>query len=254
MKPFYIWFAAVTLFLVAAVTPLPFSLPTPWTGIVLAVLVLSVSALPFAYGRVYIVSDMLEVSRESSIDGDDSAALIGGVGDNGEGTAGSFRLDEDGVFGRESYPLLGSTEGEVLGSRSLTWKQCLQDVRFWVLFLSFLCSAGSGLVVINNIASLAQSLDMISSDLLVRKTNPALLCAGLCTKRWHSLVTRFAQGQAAGRRPPNPSNASGRAYQCQEDKRKRPSQHLIIRRSTYAPFVLFSARFRSLASATPWGG
>lgn len=53
-----------------------------------------------------------------------------------------------------------------------------QDVRFWVLFLSFLCSAGSGLVVINNIASLTESLGMASSDLLVRKTNPTLPCAG----------------------------------------------------------------------------
>lgn len=126
MKPFYIWFAAVTLFLVAAVTPLPFELPTPWTGIVLAILVLSVSALPFAYGRVYIGSDMLGVSREPSMDGDESAALMRGVGGDGEGTAGRFRLDEDDVFGRESHPLLESTEGGVVGSRSLTWKQCLQ--------------------------------------------------------------------------------------------------------------------------------
>ena len=135
MKPFYIWFAAVTLFLVAAVTPLPFELPTPWTGIVLAILVLSVSALPFAYGRVYIGSDMLRVSREPSMDGDESAALMRGVGGDGEGTAGRFRLDEDDVFGRESHPLLGSTEGGVLGSRSLTWKQCLQvQCRFLAFF------------------------------------------------------------------------------------------------------------------------
>lgn len=127
MKPFYLWFAAVTLFLVAAVTPLPFELPVPWTGIVLAILVLSVSALPFVYGRVYIVSDLLRVSREPSIDGDDSGALLRGVGDDGEGTAGRFRLDEGDVFGRESYPLLGSTEGVgSIGSRNLTWKQCLQ--------------------------------------------------------------------------------------------------------------------------------
>ncbi|CAM9090570.1 unnamed protein product [Hapterophycus canaliculatus] len=45
--------------------------------------------------------------------------------------------------------------------------QCLQDVRFFVLFLSFMCGAGSGLVVINNVTSLADSLGMTSSDLLV---------------------------------------------------------------------------------------
>eukprot|EP00752_Nemacystus_decipiens_P011283 g10026.t1 len=167
MKPFYVWFAAVTLFLVAAVTPLPFDLPTPWTGIVLAILVLLVAALPFAYGHVYVVSDMLGVSREPSFDGDDSASLLRGVGDGGDDTARRFGPDEDDVFGQESYPLLGATGGELAGSRSLTWKQCLQEVRFWVLFSSFLCSAGSGLVVINNVASLAQSLEMVSSNLLV---------------------------------------------------------------------------------------
>lgn len=127
MKPFYVWFAAVTLFLVAAVMPVPFELPVPWTGVVLAVLVLSVSALPCAYGRVYIAPDALGFSGEHSEDGDDSGTHLRGIGDDGEGTAGRFRLEEEGVFGRESYPLLGSTEGvESPGSRSLTWRQCLQ--------------------------------------------------------------------------------------------------------------------------------
>lgn len=45
----------------------------------------------------------------------------------------------------------------------------LQDVRFWALFVSFLCGAGSGLVVINNVASIAASLEMTSSTLLVSK-------------------------------------------------------------------------------------
>lgn len=127
MEPFYIWFAAVVLFLVAAVTPLPFALPVPWTGIVLAVLVLSVSALPFVYGHVYIVSDMLGVSREPSIDGDDGGAHTRGVGDDGEAMAGRSRLDEEDLVGCETYPLLGPTEGVgSLQNRSLTWRQCLQ--------------------------------------------------------------------------------------------------------------------------------
>lgn len=132
MKPFYIWFTVVTLFLVAAVTPFPFALPIPWTGIVLAVLVLSVSALPFVYGRVYIVSDTLRASREPSMDGDDSGAHthLRSVGDGGEGAVDRLRLDEEDIFARESFPLLGPTEGMgSLGSSSLTWKQCLQ-VRF----------------------------------------------------------------------------------------------------------------------------
>lgn len=63
-----------------------------------------------------------------------------------------------------------------------------QDVRFWVLFLGFLCSAGSGLVVINNIASLAQSLDMASSDLLVRCASsthgPTVLGCKISASSW----------------------------------------------------------------------
>lgn len=245
MKPFYVWFAAVTLFLVAAVIPLPFALPVPWTGIVLVVFVLSVSALPFAYGRVYIVADTLGVSREPSIDGDDSGAHIRGVGDDGEGTAGRFGLGDEDIFGRESYPLLGSTEARgPPASRSLTWKQCLQvkfnypslqqqqtlnaavrwhpglfhplsveladrslqtvfpqDVRFWGLFLGFLCSAGSGLVVINNIASLAQSLNMVSSDLLVRYPYRPRYWACCRTMHRHGSTTKRSalQGQTADR-------------------------------------------------------
>lgn len=55
-----------------------------------------------------------------------------------------------------------------------------QDIRFWALFLSFLCGAGSGLVVINNVASLADSLEMASGSLLVRETGstPAALPHG----------------------------------------------------------------------------
>lgn len=42
-----------------------------------------------------------------------------------------------------------------------------QDIRFWTLYVGFLCGAGSGLVVINNVSSLAESLGMSSSTLLV---------------------------------------------------------------------------------------
>lgn len=42
-----------------------------------------------------------------------------------------------------------------------------QDGRWWALFVGFFCGAGSGLVVINNVASIASSLGMVSSDLLV---------------------------------------------------------------------------------------
>ncbi|CAN0530970.1 unnamed protein product, partial [Ectocarpus sp. 8 AP-2014] len=41
------------------------------------------------------------------------------------------------------------------------------DGRWWALYVGFFCGAGSGLVVINNVASIASSLGMVSSDLLV---------------------------------------------------------------------------------------
>lgn len=52
-------------------------------------------------------------------------------------------------------------------------------MRFWVLFFAFFCGAGSGIVVINNITSLADSLNMASSDLLVRhrKRSPRARCS-----------------------------------------------------------------------------
>ncbi|CAM9499457.1 unnamed protein product [Pylaiella littoralis] len=167
MKPFYNWFAAVVLFLIAAVSPLPFALPVPWTGIFLAVLVLSVCALPYCYGCIYIRLATLGVSRENSSDCYGGEADTRSVSDVGQGMACELAMDEDYLFGRETRPLLGTADVAELSRRSLTWKQCLRDIRFWALFLSFLCGAGSGLVVINNVASLADSLEMASGSLLV---------------------------------------------------------------------------------------
>ncbi len=130
MRPFYLWFTAVTVFLVASVAPVPFPIPVPWAGVVLAALVLSVSALPFAYGRVYLTTATLGVSREASTDGDGGEAI--GVSDHAGGISSGFRLQED-LFGREEHPLLGQPDGvgsgsgfTELGPDSLTWKQCLR--------------------------------------------------------------------------------------------------------------------------------
>lgn len=108
IKFFYIWFGLVTTFLLAAIAPalLPFALPAPWTGIVLAILVLSVCTVPLLYGQIYLREATLGVSRESSTGGDG--------------------ID----IGDEIYPLLGSSEGlggiEGIDARNLTWMQCLQ--------------------------------------------------------------------------------------------------------------------------------
>lgn len=132
MTPFYIWFAAVTLFLIAAVSPLPFALPVPWTGICLVVLVLSVSALPYSYGRIYIRLAALGVSREPSVDNyGGSEADTRDVSGVGQGVPCEFEIEEENLFGRELHPLLGSAGGVAeIASCSLTWKQCLQVLFF----------------------------------------------------------------------------------------------------------------------------
>lgn len=132
MAPFYIWFAVLTLFLIASLAAvlLPSGLPVPWSGLLLVILVFSVSALPMLYGRVYIRDAMLGFSRESSRSIDNggdphSADNIGG------GIAGDLRLEED-LFGGEVFPLLGSRDDEGaahnadIENNSLTWKQCLR--------------------------------------------------------------------------------------------------------------------------------
>lgn len=132
MTPFYGWFVVLTLFLIAAVAAglFPVGLPVPLSGLLLFVLVVSVSALPMLYGRVYIRDAMLGFSRESSrssgSEGDThSAASVGG------GIAGGFRLEED-LFGGEAFPLLGSRDdlkavrNADIENGSLTWKQCLR--------------------------------------------------------------------------------------------------------------------------------
>ncbi|CAM9915414.1 unnamed protein product [Ectocarpus sp. 12 AP-2014] len=176
MKPFYTWLGSVTAFLILSATPalLPFTLPVPWTGLALLLLVSTVAAVPFFYGSVYIRGSPLLLARGPSMDSD------GGM--EREERRGSdlapceFRLEDD-LFGREHHPLLGGPNngngthaglGRVTDTGyGYTWKECLQDGRWWALYVGFFCGAGSGLVVINNVASIARSLGMVSSDVLV---------------------------------------------------------------------------------------
>lgn len=148
MKPFYTWLGSVTAFLLLAATPalLPFTLPVPWTGLALLLLVSTVGAVPFFYGSVYIRGSPLLLSRGPSMDSD------GGM--EREERRGSdlapceFRLEDD-LFGREHHPLLGGADngngthaslGRVTDSGyGYTWKECLQ-VR--VVAFSRVCKAG----------------------------------------------------------------------------------------------------------------
>lgn len=116
--PFYVWFAVVTLFLIVAAATefMPFSLPTPWTGICVVTLVLLVSVIPMLYGRVYIKDAMIAFSRDPFID------FNGGDDSNDEGGNTSNVMEED-IFRGEISPLLGSRNGREIENR--TWKQCL---------------------------------------------------------------------------------------------------------------------------------
>lgn len=124
----------MTLFLMAAVCAVffPFALPVPWAGILLVIVVLSASALPLRYGRVYIRGKVFEHSRESSTSSSfcvEPDPRIGG--DTTDSVSAESPLEED-LFGGELFPLLGSTDGLGAGrnadieSCSLTWEQCLR--------------------------------------------------------------------------------------------------------------------------------
>lgn len=118
----------------AAVTAVffPFALPVPWAGVILVIVVLSVSALPPLYGRVYVRGKVFEHSRESSAHSNfgleaEPPQLSRIASDN---VSVDFPLEDQ--FGGELFPLLGSTEGLGAGrnaeieSCSLTWKECLK--------------------------------------------------------------------------------------------------------------------------------
>ncbi|CAM9204694.1 unnamed protein product [Discosporangium mesarthrocarpum] len=170
MLPFYSWFSMVATALTVAIVmeAVGISLPTPWSGIALILIVGSSMLLPLQYGRVFFRSRAGGVSISSgglcNIDGE--VGLL-------EETHGDFELGEEGQ-GEQAYLLAPSMEeaqddetDSCRNNKDLTWRQCLRDLRFWVLFLAFMCGTGAGLVVINNIASLAESLGLESSTFLV---------------------------------------------------------------------------------------
>lgn len=110
----------------------PFALPVPWAGVMLVFVVLSVSALPLLYGRVYVRGKVFEHSRESSAHSNfglepEPPQLSRDASDS---VGVDYPLED--LFGGELFPLLGSAEGLGAGrhadfeSCSLTWKECLK--------------------------------------------------------------------------------------------------------------------------------
>ena len=132
MSPFYVWFAVLVLFLMAAaaVAFMPFSLPVPLTGILLLALVLLVSSIPVFYGRVYIKDAMLAFSMEPFNGGGSEEGREGFEGgrERGDVTMCGVTAEEEN-FGGELVPLLGSGNGvgggNGLQTENRTWKQCL---------------------------------------------------------------------------------------------------------------------------------
>lgn len=108
---------------------LPVTLPIPWAGFALLVIVMSVSALPLLYGKLYVRDVPGFRRREASNSGSDGDA--GNTCTYSADNAHDMRLDE-GLAGGEACPLLGAVDRtgvisvEDLDSYSLTWKQCLQ--------------------------------------------------------------------------------------------------------------------------------
>lgn len=113
-------------------TFLPCSLPVPWAGILLVILVLSASALPLLYGRVYIRGKVFEHSRESSTSSSFCVEPDPRIASHATDNASADSPLEEDLFGGELFPLLGSTDGLGAGrnadieSCSLTWEQCLR--------------------------------------------------------------------------------------------------------------------------------
>lgn len=127
MAPFYGWFSILTVLLMsaAAVEFFPVTLPVPWTGVFLLAIILSVSVLPFFYGRIFIKdATFIETPSQGTRQANGDVA--------GESST-DFRLEED-LFGGEVCPLLGSRDTEGVGHNSLTpndltWRQCLRVSR-----------------------------------------------------------------------------------------------------------------------------
>jgi len=75
--------------------------------------------------------------------------------------------------------------------KNLTILQALQERSFWILFSLFFCSAGSGLIVINNVPQIAESLGLSSSSFLVSLIG-ICNCLGRATIGWFSdQITKY---------------------------------------------------------------
>mmetsp|Transcript_36624 Transcript_36624/g.57180 ORF Transcript_36624/g.57180 Transcript_36624/m.57180 type:complete len:563 (-) Transcript_36624:1138-2826(-) len=91
---------------------------------------------------------------------------------------GCFRSNGNENYGHLKDQLWGHGSAEELSGESrgcaadehvdnLTILQALQTTRFWVLYTMFFCGAGTGLVVINNVPQIAESLGLSTSAYFV---------------------------------------------------------------------------------------
>ncbi|KAG5191636.1 Nodulin-like-domain-containing protein [Tribonema minus] len=162
------WYAALIAAIVVgiALTACHVTLPAPYWGIGVLLLITGVLAVPCCYGSITIKSAAAEDADEPLMQEVEpllGTPLLGTVreGDNGGGVE---------LEGSQPAFACAVTVAPALakeGDGGMTWVEAMQDARFWALLFAFLCGAGSGLVVINNIASIADSLGVPSSSLLV---------------------------------------------------------------------------------------
>lgn len=113
--------------------------PAPYAGsIVMAAIILSM-ALPVLNGMCRITPS----AGYSSLD-DHAAPLLG-----------------------DDIHISGPEAATAAPSDGVNWRGCLQDNRFWLVWVAFMSGTGSGLIVINNLPQMRESLGLDSSPTVV---------------------------------------------------------------------------------------
>lgn len=146
LNHFFKWYAVLVVYLLTAIilTAFDVALPHPYLGVILIVYITSSFGLPMLYGKYTVKRKIL----------DEAEPLLGGTS--------GVELE-----GARADDLPPSPIHSVVATEDMEWQDCLLDLRFWTLLLAFMCGAGNGLLVINNITSIADSLNVTAGSTLV---------------------------------------------------------------------------------------
>mmetsp|Transcript_9409 Transcript_9409/g.14191 ORF Transcript_9409/g.14191 Transcript_9409/m.14191 type:complete len:545 (+) Transcript_9409:168-1802(+) len=153
-EAFYIWYGLLMAVIVLGISIQAggIELPRPYWGAGTIVLLASVYIVPQFYGKRVIKVDSISESEPFIREVE---PLLGTAS------------DQDGDYEMESRVPSVDPALAIDGDVGMTLKEGIQDIRFWSLLFVFMCGAGAGLVVINNISSIADSLEISASSLLV---------------------------------------------------------------------------------------